>query len=147
MPRGLRAPAGGVTVAGKTYGGGQYLPTGPEVSVWWNGVPLKRGLETETEIRVGLAMRHLRKKIRKNISRKGGRGDHSKKGEFPKMISGDLRKGIRTFTTKTGSIVYGYATYSEEYGQVLETSLERPFISRTFEEELPKMKAIMGAPM
>lgn len=151
MVRGLRAPKGGVTVGGVHYKGGRYLPTRPGVSVYWNGDLIVKGTQIAMARRMTAAMNYLKGKIQKNINKKvvrrGGEVQRSQRGEYPRRESGDLRRGISVLVTKVGGNVYGYAAAAAPYGEILEKELERPFASRTFREELPELRAIMGKPL
>lgn len=106
--------------------------------------------------RMFLAVSLLRDKISKNISRpvtKGKAGrvtDRSKKGEFPKAettnllltIFGDVR-------TRSRQIVEGHVGTPVDYGVILETSkkLDRSFMVRTLNEELPIIRKILTGPI
>ena len=87
------------------------------------------------------AARHVRKKIRDNISNRSVSQD----GAFPGLRTGNLKKGIKNKRIKSGYQVGSTSPHSHllEYGhkqvtrdgKIVGDVKPRPFIFRTFKEE------------
>jgi hypothetical protein len=74
--------------------------------------------------------------------------DRSKPGEFPKADTTLLMKTIfnEVVEPQTG-IIDGYVGTPLEYGLQLELYKDRSFLRRTFNEELPKITAVLTGPI
>jgi len=147
-----RAPKNGVMIGGKFYKGGQILPGAKSGSqVYWAGKPMIRGLNEVIYKRTLSAMVYLRGRIRRNIGKqisvKNQRKEHSKPGEFPKRISGDLWETLDAVVVKVGGDKFnGIVSSPMGYAPVLERPLNRSFLSRTFNAERANIQRKISSP-
>lgn len=71
--------------------------------------------------------------------------NRSKPGEFPKADYPLLMKTIFGEVITTSPGVYdGFVGTPLDYGLILETRLDRAFLTRTFNEELDALRRIIG---
>ncbi len=111
-------------------------------------------IELTLRQRMGLVVQLLESKVVTNIGRpvtksKGPRGgtvitNRSKPGEFPKLETSRLQKDIFKDVRKVGKGTEGYVGTTLLYGLILETSLNRSFLVKTFNQERGKIKQILG---
>lgn len=108
--------------------------------------------------RVSMATSYLKDRVVRNISRpvlkgKGPRGgrvvtDRSKAGEYPKVETSTLMKGIFSTVMQVRPGVFdGYVGTPHSYGLILETKMNRSFLVRSLNEELPVLKRILSGPI
>lgn len=107
--------------------------------------------------RMVLAVEYLEAKIVQNISTpvgvsigpRGGRVvERSRRGEYPRMDTGQLVESIYSHV-RIGfdGIVEGVVGSKADYAIYLETSLERPFLTRTLEENAFMIRTILLKPI
>ena len=108
--------------------------------------------------RMMLVTDFLRNKVVKNISRpvtkgtgpRGGRvvTNRSKPGEFPKAETTLLMKTIFGMVRPGGKDVWdGFVGTPQDYGVILELRMNRSFLVRTLNEELPSVRRILTGPI
>lgn len=107
--------------------------------------------------RVMLATELVKSKVVQNISTpvvkgKGSRGGYrvtgrSKPGEFPHAETTQLMKGIFGEVRKSVGGWDGYIGTPHHYGVILELRMNRRFLTRTLEEERPKVMRILAGPI
>ena len=108
--------------------------------------------------RMMLATDFLRNKVVKNISRpvtkgtgpRGGRmvTNRSKPGEFPKAETALLMKSIFSEVRSGGKDIWdGFVGTPLDYGVILELRMNRSFLVRTLNEELPSVRRILTGPI
>lgn len=92
------------------------------------------------------AVKYAKKKMRKNISIKG----ESLPGEYPGLLTGNLKKGIK-YKMKTGVSGVSFVGSVSPHAHLLEFGHgdgkmynKRPFVRRTLEEEKDEIKKILS---
>lgn len=135
----------------------------------WNTVKTVTDVMQKVRLPVTKAIDHLREKIRENISIDVGLGDpivlekdrlgrarktqrvvteRSKPGEFPRRDTGKLWRGIEgEVVEQSGNNFVGYVGVhgSVDYAYKLEYYMNRSFIRRTLEDEMPEIQRILGS--
>ncbi len=71
--------------------------------------------------------------------------ERSKPGEFPRADTTNLRESIASEVVRTDKGFEGYITTPLDYAVILELRLDRRFLRRTLEEEIPAIERILGA--
>lgn len=126
-----------------------------EIRIDWFVEDVVAKIESSMESRVVIATELLRSQTVKNISKpvrkgtgpKGGKiiGDRSKPGEFPRADTGQLMRTLLTDVREVRDGVFeGSVSTPLDYGVILEVRKKRSFLRRTLNEELPRIKAILG---
>ena len=110
-------------------------------------------LNKSLRARVTLATTHLKTEVVKNISKpvtvttgpRGGRkvSGRSKRGEFPRAETYNLARSIFAEVRGSGDQVHGTVSTPEDYGLILETTMDRSFLLRTLIEQKPMIKKII----
>ena len=138
-----------------------------EARMNWSWDKLLKDVSLTVKQRVEEAAKHLETKIVQNISkavvkevvrrrsRETGRlrkktvvTERSKKGEFPRADTTHLMKSIFSGVYSDGKDGWiGYVGTPLYYGLILEVSeeLDRRYMTKTFEQELPAIEAILGS--
>ena len=125
-----------------------------EARIEWFINDVQNRVDLTLEQRVEVAMQYLWTTVVKNISIPvvkeviGNRTrvtERSKPGEFPRSDTTHLREDIASEVVKTVKGFEGYIITPLDYGLILETRLDRRFLRRTLEEEIPQLERILGA--
>ena len=69
----------------------------------------------------------------------------SNPGEFPRADTTNLRESIASEVVRTDKGFEGYIITPLDYAVILELRLDRRFLRRTLEEEIPQLERILGA--
>jgi len=123
----------------------------------WYGEALKKSVDKNSRQRLAIAASFLKKQVQQNINRpvlkyKGIRSNRiqvdpesrSKPGEYPKADTTHLRKTIIFEMRKKGSASQEAIVGTPlDYGILLETQMNRSFLRRTLQEELPRIRRIL----
>lgn len=116
----------------------------------WYGNERKRDINRIARKRVTEAVNLIRRTVVYNITKKqvvyrNGVAQRSSRGEYPRMDTGRLSSGIRSFVVqKRGGGWTGKVTTNVPYAKILESeALDRYFLSRTVREIRPKIQKIM----
>ena len=131
---------------------------GEKVRFQWFIKEVVQKIELTLFQRVTLATEILRNQIVKNISvpvtkeRSQGRvivTERSRKGEFPRADTTQLRKTIFGDVRRRRRIVEGFVGTPLDYGLILEVSekLDRKYMTRTMNEMRPTIKKILTGPI
>jgi len=109
--------------------------------------------------RIRIAVMFVKTKVVLNISKPVTRGisartgrvvviERSKPGEYPRADTTLLMKSIFTDTVKTSpGVVDGFIGSPVWYGLVLETKLDRRFLTRTLFEQQDRIRQILSGPI
>lgn len=134
-----------------------------EARIEWFIDQVQNRVDLTFEERVEIAMQYLWTKVVNNISvpvvkevatlRSGpnkGKSltrvtERSVAGEFPRADTTTLRRTITSEVVKTAKGFEGYIITPLDYGMILETRMDRSFLRRTLEEEIPQLERILGA--
>lgn len=127
------------------------------VRIEWFIKEVSDKVELTLQERVKIATQFVKNQVIRNISRpvtkgKGPRGgkritDRSKLGEFPKADTTQLIKTIFDYYREQPHGFTGYVGTPLDYGFILETKLDRSFLKRTLEEEMPTIKRVLTGPI
>ena len=121
----------------------------------WYGHGINKHVNLHLTSRVKIAAEFLRGRVVRNISRpvfkfknKAGRtvvdpASRSKPGEFPKADTTRLMKDIFWKMEHKHSAIIGTTL---DYGLILETRMNRSFLRRSLNENLPTIRAILLTP-
>lgn len=118
---------------------------GATVRFTWHRRNFKKLLEDTLDGRMESLGKYLQKKVRANISTPYATHGHSVPGEFPHLITGQLKKSIYYKVMPTGKHISKIG-YKEKrllvgttlgYGLYHEYVTGRSFLRRTFQEEAP----------
>lgn len=115
-------------------------------------------IEMTMKQRVTTATDLVKNKVIKNISTPvvKGRGpvsgrvvvlERSDPGEFPRADTTRLMKSIFSVVEDTMSGPLGHVATDLDYGFILETQMDRPFLTRTLREEKSKVTRILTGPI
>lgn len=117
----------------------------------WYAPAVTAAVDAEIANRVYRVGQHVFKKIQENISvwveYQGNKIKRSKPGEYPRQETSKLRRSVyvQLKRTKLGAEVRLGAR--APYAIVLETSLNRSFIQRTWREEYPTIERMLKKPI
>ena len=121
---------------------------GAAVRFTWNRRNFKKLLEDSLDGRMESLGKYLKKRVQANISTSAAVYGHSVPGEFPHLVTGDLKKSIFYRVEPTGKSLSKIG-YKEKrvivgtnigYGLYHEYVTGRSFLRRTFQEEAPFLR-------
>ena len=163
-----RAKAGGETIGGQFFKGGQYNPSdailaargrraGKNVKIDWFidevcgkvRMTMQQRVKIATDLLRDVVVRNIGEPVTKSIGPRGGRvvTNRSKPGEFPKADTVQLKKTIFGHVTKHSGGAEGFVGTPLSYGLILETRMNRSFLKRTMEEQRARVVRILSGPM
>lgn len=121
--------------------------------VIWAEDQFMRDLDAQVMKNMAMALTFLKMKTQQNVSKparqRSGGMVHSKPGEFPRVIEGDLRRSIFTRgprrTGPNGRIVEGDVGTALDYAIYHEVYTGRSFLRRTLIEEQKRVGQILSS--
>jgi len=118
---------------------------------WFAGqVNKKIGMTMESRVRIAaeIVKTAMVKNISRPVTKVGGRVfDRSKPGEFPKAETAQLMRTIFVSHSTSGGTTQAHIGTPLDYGLKLETQMNRSFLRRTLQEQLPRIKSILTKPI
>lgn len=126
---------------------------GENVRIEWFIRQFQRRLDLTMTQRVKVAVRFVETRVVKNLSKpvtkgvgpRGGRvvKDRSQGGEFPRADTTQLLKRVFSGVDIVGNQIRGFVGVPLDYGVILETQMDRPFLQRTLREERSRVRRLL----
>ena len=103
-----------------------------------------------TQVLKDTVVDNIKRPVTKSTGPRGGRvvTNRSKSGEFPKAETTLLMKSIFSDVRPGGKDVWdGYVGTPQDYGVILELRMNRSFLVKTLNKELPVIRRILMGPI
>lgn len=109
----------------------------------WNGPKVLRKWEKDIQQRLTKVALLFERLVKKNLSRGNLTGlNPSKAGQFPKVVTGQLRASIRTKVKKNVAFIGTFTGVANKYAPIHEFG-SRPYLSKTYRLNKRLIKQIM----